>query len=260
MAEEKNVNERVLEKLKDLEGKLEIQKKEALIGNEDQLFFGVIISFFILFVTLPTNDLAKFLQSVFGIQESFAQTSAANIRYWGIIIFLVSGLTRYAAVISNESRSKILRYISFEAFWFALNVTILLTAINLFTVLSSKIGVEGLTITFWILTVAFIAMLILEISILKLYSRKEFVPKAHSFPYVSEMMLLVIFSLSLALVVDISAAALGFGLLPTNEFFLTYVIVAFTTSFLFLFWLPRRKKRRELIVHDIRYDHFLAKI
>jgi len=259
MAEEKKTDEKVFEKLRDLESKLEIQKKESLIGNEDQLFFGVIISFLILFITLPTNDLAKFLQSVFGVQESFAQTNAGNIRYFGIIIFLVSVLTRYGAVVSNDHRSKILRYLSFEALWFALNVTILLTAINLFTALSSKIGVEGLTVTFSILTFTFTGMLILEISILKLYTRKEFILKAYSFPSVSVMMLLIVFSLSIALAVDVFVASLGFGLLPTNELLLVYAVVA-VIAVLVVFWLPRRKKRKELIIHDIRYDHFLAKI
>jgi len=225
MVEEKKTEEEILEKLRRIEDTINRQKKESLASNEDQLFFGVIISLLILFVTLPTNDLASFLQSVFSIDPSIALTNAGSIKYFGIMLFLASALTRYCAVISNPDVARKLRYASFEALWLGLGIIILTTTINLITNLSLQIGPSGLSVTFLILTLIFIGMLWVERYILKVYARKGLIIEKYS-PLASIMLLTVMVATCIALLVEIAALVLGFGPFSTIRFLIVYLFVA----------------------------------
>jgi hypothetical protein len=224
MAKRKKTEDEMLEKIKELENKIDSQKTESLRSNEDQLFFGVIISLLVLFVTLPITDISSFLESVFKVNQDIALTDAGYIKYVGIIAFLVSTLTRYCAVVSELDVSKKFRYASFEALWLGLNIIILTITINLFTTLSPQFGLLGLTITFLILTLIFLGMLLLEGYILKIYVSKELILKKHSFPYASLVLLSTVLGIEIAYVVEIFAMIFGVPF-SIPRFLLVYIIV-----------------------------------
>ena len=111
--EKKKINE-ILEKVKGLEAEIKGQKtdsiNESLRSNEDQLFFGVIITLLVFFVTLPINDVSSFLQSIFNVKQDIAVSNAGYIKYTGIVAFLVSTLLRYCAVVTvgrNQSKQDV---------------------------------------------------------------------------------------------------------------------------------------------------------
>lgn len=224
----------ILEKLKDIESKIDNQKKESFASGEDQLFFGVIISLLILFVTLPINDMASFLQSVFSVSQEIASTNAGYLKYLGIALFLVSSLARYCTVTSNQSLSKKLRFVSFEALWLGLNIIIFTITVNLVTTLSLQIGLLGLSVTFLVLTLIFVGMLQLERYILKVYAKKELVLKEY-FPFASVLLLSIMLGICVALIAEVIALASGF-VFSTTRFLLVYAI---TTVIVILIILPK---------------------
>jgi len=232
----------IIEKLKDIENKIDRQKKESFASGEDQLFFGVIISLLVLFVTLPINDMALFLQSVFNVKQDIALTNAGYIKYLGIVFFLVSSLTRYCAVVSDHNVSKKFRYASFEALWLGLNIIILNITINLITTLSLQIGLSGLSITFLILTVIFVGMHLLERYILKIYAQKGLILKEY-FPFASVVFLAIMFGISVALLVEVGALALGFEPFSTIRFWLVYIITSMVYTIIFYKRSVKKRKK-----------------
>lgn len=148
--EKKKTDDETNKKLRNLEQQLNRVKDEVLTSSEDQLFFGVLISLLILFITLPINDVVSFLQSALTISQDTAIREAESVKYFGIASFLISSLLRYSAVVSEHDVSKRLRYLSFEAFWLGLNVIFLLVIINIITPLTNQFGLSGIAATFWI--------------------------------------------------------------------------------------------------------------
>ena len=219
---ENKTKDEILEKLKDIENKIDCQKKETFASGEDQLFFGVIISLLVLFVTLPISDMTSFLQSVFAVNQGVALTNAGYLKYLGIVFFLVSSLTRYCAVISNQNLSRKLRFVSFEALWLGLNIVIFTVTINLVTTLSLQIGLLGLSVTFFVLTLIFVGMFLLERYILKVYAKKELVLKEY-FPFASVVLLSIMLGICVALIAEVIALASGF-VFSTTRFLLVYAI------------------------------------
>ena len=241
MVEDKKTKDEILERLKQIEDKIDSQKQESLASDEDQLFFGVIISLLVLFVTLPINDLTSFLQSVFSVDQSIASTNAGYIKYLGIIFLLASTLTRYCAVVSDPDASKKFRYASFEALWLALDIIILNIIINLITTLSLQIGLSGLSVTFLILTSIFIGMRVLEEYILKVYARKGLIMEK-PFPFASLLFLSIMIGISIALLVEIAALILGFGPFSTIRFLTVYLLITIVCILASLRRSSRKKK------------------
>ena len=215
-------------------------KWEYIASNEDQLFFGVIISLFVLFVTLPINDLASFLENVLKQNHDLALTNAGNIKYVGIVLFLISTITRYCAVFGDQRVSKKLRFASFEGLWLELGFLILIITFNLSNILSPQIGVLGLSVTFFVITLIFVGMILLERYILRIYAKKELIAKEYS-PFASAVLLTVVFGLTVAFLVELFALVFGFGF-HEGRFLLTYVVTTILT--LIIIGLVRRKRTR----------------
>jgi hypothetical protein len=234
------------ERFTELESQIDINKreskKESFAISEDQLFFTLIISLLVLFITLPANYMASFLQNVFHTEPSLALADAGNIKYFGIVLFLVSSVIRYCAVFGNQNVSKLLRFISFESLWLELDIFILIVVINLSTILSPKIGISGLSVTFLILTLIFVGMLMLERYILKIYAEKELISKENS-PYASRMILTAMLALTIALLVELVALALGKGISPIR-FILVYIITVVAVLFAPMIKSTNRKKKK----------------
>jgi hypothetical protein len=223
-----NIKKESIERFKGLEERINTNQveseKKSFLSLEDQVFLTVIIPFLVLFVTLPVNDMASFLQSVFRIKSSLALTNAEYVKYFGIVIFLASSLSRYCALFSNLIVSKKLRYISFEALWLGLNVIMLIVVINLAAFLSPAIGLLGISITLGVLTAIFFGMLLLENYILKAYAEKDLVSK-RNFPFASVMPLSLMFGLCMAMIVEVVLLASG-GPFSTYTFYLVALLAA----------------------------------
>ena len=239
MAEKEKKDDKILKKIGEIENKVESQRKESLTSTEDQLFFGFIISLLILFVTLPINDMASFLEDVFNVSQATAVSNAGYIKYVGIIIFLVSSLTRCCAVVSNQDISKRFRFASFEALWVGLNIIILTITINLISLLSPQIGPLGLSITFLILTGIFIGMFIVESYILKIYTKREFISEGQK-PYASVLFLGIMSGIAVALLVELVALSMGEPF-STIRFLTVYIII--TGVILVAYIINSRKKK-----------------
>ena len=239
----KKTNNEILEKISEIENKVESQRKESLIGTEDQLFFGFIISLLILFVTLPINDMASFLQDVFKASPENALSNAGYIKYVGLVIFLVSSVTRYCAVVSHQDLSKRFRFASFECLWMGLNIIILIMTINLISFLSPQIGVSGLSVTFLILTLIFAGMLILERYILKIYAEREFILEDQK-PFASVLFLAIMMGIAIALLIEIVALGLG-GSFSTIRFFAVYVAITVVIVVVYIKKQHRKKEQKQ---------------
>jgi hypothetical protein len=239
--EKKKTDDETNKKLKNLEQQLNRIEKEFLITSEDQLFFGVLISLLILFITLPINDVVSFLQSTLRIGPDAATRDAEVIKYFGIALFLVSSLLRYYAVVSEGDTSKRVRYVSFEAFWLGLNLILLMVIINIITPLASQFGLGGIAATFWILIPTFIGMSSLERRVLRLYAKKQRILKKDSFLYASRVPLLVVSALGIGVVFEILWILLGFTFSVIGFYIVAIIVIIIAEFFSFL----RRKKERE---------------
>jgi len=240
-------NKEIIDKLKDLDSKIDRLKKEAFVGLEDQLFFGVIIALLILFVTLPINDLGVFFQNTFGLGQDEALNVAGTIRYLGIVIFLVSTLARYYAVISNQNTAKRSRHLSIEMLILAFNTIVLVVVVNLVPIFGIYIGPFGLSMALFVLVILYIIMIPLEKRILKIYANKGFIfKKDTTFPYASLATLIIVLAICIAVLEEALAILVSFGFSSTR-FLITYVLVA--TLWIILVFMrgkiikPKKKQR-----------------
>jgi hypothetical protein len=202
-------NDEVISKLRELEHKIDSIKKEKLVDSEDQLFFGVIISLFILFVTLSMGDFTSFLQNTFRLSYNDASTLAQSVRYLGIALFLFSALTRYYAVVGNQTASKKYRYYSLEGFVFSLASILVIISVNLITVLASLTQLVAVEITVLLMTLMLLLLNILEIKILNLYASRTFIAKKYAFPFSSFIWLSFIFGICIANAFQLLALLFG---------------------------------------------------
>src|SRR5208337_1358457 len=100
------------EALRTIDHKVDILEKESKVTVEDSLFFGLLVSLVILFLTLPRNDIVSLLES---LNSSAAAYYANIIQSMGLGFFVISGVTRYFAIMSSKINfAQIFRYFSLE--------------------------------------------------------------------------------------------------------------------------------------------------
>ena len=219
-------------------------KKEAFIGGEDQLFFAVIISFLVLFITLPINDLVGFLETALKLNPTDALSTVGNIRYLGIAIFLFSSLTRYYAFLND---SKTYRFISFEALWFGLNIIISIIIVNTIPVLTSQIGPFGISFPVLVATIIFIGITFIEKAILEKYAFRGCIPKEYVIPLATQLSLAYIFGLCMAIIEEVVTMTLG-NAYSSSRFYLTYMIFMLLLALLAIVLFKKRSTK--LKVHS----------
>ncbi len=231
-------NDEVISKLRELDHKIESIKKEKLVDSEDQLFFGVIISLFILFVTLSIGDFTPFLQSMFPLSYNDAFTLAQTVRYMGIALFLFSAFTRYYAVVGNQTTSKKYRYYSLEGFVFSFASILIIISLNLITVLNSLPHLYAIVITLFVIILMLLFLNRLEIRILNLYSSRTFISKKYTFPFSSITCMSIIVGICVSDIIQISVLLIGINVEVLQNFYnsMWFIPALFFWAFNFFKW------------------------
>ena len=248
LTEEKSNNsekEELLDKLRELENKIDSIKKNSLIDNEDQLFFGVIISLLILFITLPIGDLVLYLQSSFTLNYNDALNVAQTIRYLGIGAFLFSAFTRYYAVVGNQSNSRKYRYASLEGLMFAIAFILIVTLANLTLALSSLPRSIAVTISIISILSVLLLLNIVERKILDIYVSRALITKNDKIPLITSASIIFMSAIIVANVIQSLAMAFGasYGVLNII-FIITCAISAILFGLIYIYrWLPRVKPK-----------------
>lgn len=249
----KTKTDEILEKLKNIEEKIEKLKKDPA-SDEDQLFFGIAFGLLILLISFNTEQIASFLDNLFGIGHDIAMTNAGYIRYIGIMFFLASSITRYATVVSSpdNAKSKKYRYISFETLWLGLNIIIFTIMINLVTPLSQQIGPLGISSTFVVLAIVFSGINLLERVMLKQYSSKDAIPETYAVPFASLINLSIVVSACVGIIEEVFAILLGFGPMSTIRFLLVYMIASLVVLVLALKKMNRKQRTKDQVQSNIK--------
>jgi hypothetical protein len=217
--------EEILKKLEELEHKIDLLNKDKLVDAEDQLFFGVVISFFIFFITLPVNDFSTFLQNSFNATTENADYIAQTVTYFGIVLFLFSALTRYYAIVGNQHHSKKCRYLSIEGLMFTLNSTIVLVFVNATFAFPSLPRPIGIVVTVASLTLTMALMNILEKRVLSFYQSRDFITKKLVFPFSSSIFLSIFLAISCVNLGQIGGIVLGVSPQLLDELFAPLTLI-----------------------------------
>jgi hypothetical protein len=166
-------NERKLdENLRTIDHKIDKLEKEFKVTGEDSLFFGLLISLVILFLTLPRNDIAKFFVS---LNSSTATYSATVIQFIGLVFFVISGISRYLAIMSSQKpSSQTYRYFSLEFLIVSFEFILTVFIINTFAIFSNSALFA--TMGFTILSFCIIGMSVIERKALIFYESRQLIP------------------------------------------------------------------------------------
>jgi len=178
------------DRIKNLEERIKKMEKKSFLSAEDQLFFSVVFSLLIVFVTLPFNQLASLLEQVFGFSQSLALLIAERIKIVGIVSMLFSSITRYCGAVSGENSSKRFRFYSVFSFVIGFDILLLMVVTSAFPfeiLVFSEKGASWqlytkLTIPLGslILIPVYIAVIYLEKKILIFYKSKDLILKKHA--------------------------------------------------------------------------------
>lgn len=151
--------------------KIEKLDKDSKVTGEDQLFFGLLISLTILFLTLPRNDLITLLST---LNKPYANYYANLIQFSGLGFFVISGVARYLAIMSSKIKTgESFRYFSLEFLIIGFDFIPFVFALNLVG-LSNNVLI--FSITFTILSLLSGLMVIIEKRVLVFYESRRLIP------------------------------------------------------------------------------------
>lgn len=184
---EKNIDE----KLQDIEKKLAKINKESRVSTDDQLFFGLVLSFLLFFLAVPLPDVTSFFQTTFGLSGTDASTLALGLKNSTVFFLLLSLAFRYYAALKFHKGSRL---------W---SILFLLTAFELFLwnlFLSLRSQISGLIgnppESLYVASLLSYAMSFLSYSLmakyveskgLEFYADKQLIQSKYARPFVSAL-------------------------------------------------------------------------
>jgi hypothetical protein len=237
---------RILEKLKHIENRLRRIEEDAQHGIEDQFFFGIVFSLLLLFITLPTTELASFLESFRFLEISLfssdlAAKTAEGVRYFGILFMLLSALLRYHGALSEKRLSKSERYYSIFFFLMGLEFLIFIFGMNVSSVLSVQIGSVNVEFGIFVLGIAFLTMVKIEKKILNFYASKGLIHKKHTEPDISKTLSAIIFTIFGTPILAQMTLVYLFSFLEISLIGvqITYIVYSFVLFFVLLYVISR---------------------
>lgn len=240
MKSEDSQLEEIQKKLEKIEKRLKGLEKNSLSDLEHELFFGVIFSLAILFLTIDPHEIAQFFVSI-KFPEDVALEVANSIKTWGALLTFSSAIIRYySALVSDEVRkSQKTRLASIVLIVMIFELFLFFPVMKIDLPLPEQISIVNLPLKIFILLIIyrFIAYF-LEKKLLTFYASKKLIMKKDVDPIVSK-----------TLASAMRAAYLAVFLSFTFFFFLqSYAVEIFVVFFLagsLLFILPDIKRLRE---------------
>jgi len=186
-SEDENLRE-IQKKLKSIEKRVKNIEKGSLSDTEHQLFFGVIISLVILFLTIDPKQIADFFTNV-GFVEADAMEIATLIKTWGAILTFSSAIIRYysALVKDDIKKSQKTRLASIALVVMGFELFLFFPVMNINLPLPEQISLLNLPLKIFILLIIyrFIAYF-LEKKLLSFYASKKLILKKDINPIVSK--------------------------------------------------------------------------
>jgi len=225
--------ESIHERLQEIEKRLAKIERESRIGTDDQLFFGLVLSFLLFFLAVPLPDIASFLVTNFGLSDAGASNVALGLKNVFVLFLLLSVAFRYYAALKLNKGfrlwSILFLLIAFDLFLWNL-VPNLGSTISLGNTTESRFASISFSYIVLFAIYSFMARFI-ESNGLKFYANRELLSKRYAKPIVSAFFMSFSGSAVIATLL-VEMAFFGFGTLlsvqlQNNIFFLSFVVCLF---------------------------------
>jgi len=182
-------HENIDERLQEIEKKLTRIEKESRVGLDDQLFYGLVLSFLLFFLAIPLPDVTNFLLASFPFDPPTASNVALGLKNAFVVLLLLSVVFRYYAAVKlgkgHRLWSILFLFVAFDLFVWNLA----------FALGNPLVPPPGYTVesAFFSLSVTYIVLLVIylligkfaESRILGFYAKRELILKKYVRPIAS---------------------------------------------------------------------------
>jgi hypothetical protein len=174
MASNEGEVDEVLTEIKALKKRLKQIEKASRRDVDDQLFFGIVFSFLLLFITIPTSDVVLFLEKL-GVPLEYAPQTTNGIKAIGIGSMLISSLFRYQGALLDKRTSMKKRYHSIASMFFGFYFMLFLIVANTSTQLILSLGGMWISMPLPLLGLIYFVLGFFERKILEFYNSKNLI-------------------------------------------------------------------------------------
>jgi hypothetical protein len=235
MESEEGIPEAIEEIKKDLR---EI-KRDSLASQEDQLFFGFVISITLFVIALPIDQLASSFEDFLHLGSPDTLRVSETIKNISIVCLVCSSLLRYYASVKPHKGARLW---SFYSLMVGLDFFIITLAANVAMGLALEIQLVVFPLALVISLCAYVGLGKLESKILGFYADKHLVLRRYSkFPLVSYLFALLTASVLATVAVE-SAYVLLFGV-SLSLISIQIVYYAFALLFFLMYLLKLKRKK-----------------
>jgi hypothetical protein len=233
--------ENIDERLQEIEKKLTRIERESRVGIDDQLFFGLVLSFLLFFLAVPLPDVTNFLLASFKLDPGAASNVALGLKNAFVVFLLLSVVFRYYAAVKlakgHRLWSILFLFIAFNLFVWNL----------VFAIGNPLVPPSGYTIenSFVSLSAAYIVLFVIylligklvESKILGFYAKKELISKKYVTPIASAFFICFLGTGGIVLLLEevvFFGAKILFSQLILNVALFLSFLVCFSLYILFL--------------------------